>query len=117
MQFALLIYAAESKGPLAPSMEQEETATPYRTYTQTLEEAGVYIGSLKLTDTTAATSVRVRDGKMLTIDGPYAETKEQLTGLYIVECDDMDEALERAAQMPAAKTGTIEVRPIESMKL
>jgi hypothetical protein len=117
MQFALLIYAEESKLQLPPAAEQDEIVASYRAYTQNLEEAGAYIGSLKLTDTTAATTVRVRDGKTLTLDGPYAETKEQLAGFYIVECDDMDDALERAAQLPGAKVGTVEVRPIELMKL
>ena len=84
----------------------------YFAYTNALREAGAYVGGEALQDVTTATSVRVRDGETLTTDGPFAETKEALGGYYLLECDDLDEALQWAARCPAAKVGTVEVRPI-----
>ena len=76
------------------------------------KKLGVFRESGKLLPTTAATTLRVRDGKTIRTDGPFAETKEQLGGFYVLECKDLDEALELAAQIPTAKTGSVEVRPI-----
>ena len=113
MEYALLIYADESVFASRSSDEKERAFASYRAYTAALREAGVYVGSVKLVESPSATSVRVRDGTTLMTDGPFAETKERLAGLYIVECADLDEALARAAELPGAKLGTVEVRPIE----
>jgi hypothetical protein len=113
MEFALLIYVDETTAAAPGSAELEERFAAYRAYTASLKEAGTFRASVKLTGTTTATSVRLRKGQVLTTDGPFAETKEQLAGLYIVECESLDEALERAAHHPGARFGTIEVRPID----
>jgi hypothetical protein len=113
MEYALLIYHDEATVPRMEPGEREELFAAYRAYTASLREAGSYCGSAKLGSTASATSVRVRNGRTLTTDGPFAETKEQLAGLYIVACESLDEALERAAQLPGARIGTIEVRPID----
>jgi hypothetical protein len=75
-------------------------------------KAGVYVGGDGLQPSATATTVRVRDGERLLTDGPFAETKEQLGGFYMLECKDLDEALAWAARIPEAKTGSIEVRPV-----
>ncbi len=113
MEYALLIYADETTVARMEPAEREELFAAYRAYTASLRDAGSYRGSVKLGGTPSATSVRVRDGRRLTTDGPFAETKEQLAGMYIVECGNLDEALERAAQLPGVRLGTIEVRPID----
>ena len=113
MEYALLIYHDETRFPRLPPAEREEWLAAYRAYTESLRRAGEFRGSVKLGGTAAATSVRVRDGRTLNTDGPFAETKEQLAGLYVVECESLDDALERAAALPAARFGTVEVRPIE----
>ena len=82
---------------------------------RTLYEAGNYLAGAQLQPTTMATSVRVRDGKRLVTDGPFAETREQLGGYYLVEAKDLDEAIGLAARIPSAKVGTIEVRPVVEM--
>src|SRR5262245_10423068 len=96
-------------------MSPEQQATEYQAYEdfgKWLTEKGWMRGGDALEATTTATSVRVREGKTLTTDGPFAETKEQLGGFYMVECDNLDQAIEAAAKIPAARGGTIEVRPI-----
>src|SRR5262245_60182913 len=113
MEYALLIYMDESTMPPDGSAERAERFAAYRAYTAALKDAGSFRGSVKLAGTTTATSVRLRKGQFLTTDGPFAETKEQLAGLYVVECDSLDEALERASHHPGARFGTIEVRPID----
>ena len=80
-----------------------------------MAERGVLQGGERLRFTTDATTVRVRDGEVLTTDGPFAETKEQLGGYYVVDCKDLDEAIEVAARIPGARVGSIEVRPIWEM--
>src|SRR5260370_19201201 len=77
-----------------------------------LERAGDYVASQRLRTTTAATTIRVRKGETLMMDGPFAETKERLGGFYLIQANDLDEALAWAAKMPSAKYGSIEVRPI-----
>ena len=78
------------------------------------QPAGLLRGSARLQPTSAATTVRVRDGKTVTTDGPFAETKEQFGGYYLLDCKDLDQAIEMAAQIPTAKGGSIEVRPLHS---
>ena len=87
----------------------------YGAFTQDVMSAGVMRGADRLQPTGSATSVRVRDGRAVTTDGPFAETKEQLGGFYILECKDLDDALAYAEKIPTARFGTIEVRPIMEM--
>jgi hypothetical protein len=88
----------------------------YAAYTQAMQRAGVVRGGERLRPTSEATTVRVNGGKTQVLDGPYAETKEQLGGFYLIEVPDLDAALSWAAKCPGASTGTMEVRPIWSMQ-
>ncbi len=111
MRYALLIYTEESSE--APTPEQiEQVMAAYMAFTREIEERKIYLGGDALEPTATATTVRVRNGQTLTTDGPYAETKEQLGGFYIVDCKDLDEAIEVAAKIPGAQYGVIEVRPV-----
>ena len=98
-------------GHVTPAL-LEPGASPYFAYGAEADAAGVVVGGDALHATSTATSVQVRDGKVLTTDGPFAETKEQLGGFYLFECDDLDQAVEWAAKIPHAVNGTIEIRPI-----
>ena len=110
MQYMLLIYHNE-KTPLS-SAEQSQMMQEYMTFTQDIVKSGKFKAGDPLEPTSTATTVRVRNGKTVTTDGPFAETKEQLGGYYIVEAKDLDEAVVIAARIPGARTGTIEVRPV-----
>jgi hypothetical protein len=111
MRYLLLIYQDE----VAHSQwSEEELAAEYQDYFAfgaETEKLGIKDGDA-LMPTNTATTVRVRDGKILTTDGPFAETKEQLGGYYLLDCDDLDKAIEIAARIPGAKDGSIEIRPI-----
>ena len=114
MQYLLLIYQAELPVD-APQPSPEEFAaemTAYNAFTQETRDRQQFVAGEALAPTTGATSVRVHDGRVSVTDGPFAETKEALGGFYLLECKDLDEAIEMAAKIPAAKRGTIEVRPI-----
>ena len=113
MKYLCLIYLDESVA--ANSDDVEATSKAYWAYTQDLIAAGKMAGGEALEASTTATTVRVRDGRTLTTDGPFAETKEQLAGYYVVTGDNLDEALAWAARIPGAVTGSIEVRPIREM--
>ena len=115
MQYLLLIYNNEASAPAPNSPEMGAVMKDYGTFTQGIRESGHYKGGNALQPVTTATSVRVRDGKTLLIDGPFAETTEQLGGYYLVEAANLDEATAIAARIPGARWGTIEVRPIWSM--
>jgi hypothetical protein len=112
MQYLLLIYGDESAQKNATQADMNAMFSAYRDFTQSLISAGNMKAGDALQPTTTATTVRVRDGKTLRTDGPFAETKEQLGGYYLVEAKDLDEATKLAARIPGAKTGSIEVRPI-----
>jgi hypothetical protein len=84
----------------------------YNAFTAETRERGQFVAGEALEPTSTATSVRVQDGRTVVTDGPFAETKEALGGFYLLECKDLDEAIEMAAKIPAVKRGTIEVRPI-----
>ena len=115
MQYMLLIYGNEA-GMLAASKEAATQMTAaYMAYTEAMKKAGVLVGANRLRPTGSATSVRVADGKTNVLDGPYAETKEQLGGYYMIDVPDLDAALAWAARCPGAGYGTIEVRPIWEM--
>ena len=113
MQYLLLIYQAEL--PAGAQPDPDEMAAEFAAYdvfTRETRDRGQFIAGEALEPTTTATSVRVQDGRTVVTDGPFAETKEALGGFYLLECKDLDEAIEMAAKIPAAKRGTIEVRPI-----
>ena len=113
-KYLLLIYGEEPPAPPTPAQVQAMFAE-YETFTVGIEKQGILRGAEALLPTAAATTVRVRDGKSLVTDGPFAETKEALGGLYIIECDDLDTALAAAAKIPGATFGSVEVRPIMPM--
>jgi hypothetical protein len=112
MQYLLLIYEDEKALEDRDEQTRGEIMAEYRAFTASVREAGQYIAADALQPTTTATSVRVRDGKALTTDGPFAETKEQLGGFYLIEASDLDAAIATASRIPSARFGTIEVRPI-----
>jgi hypothetical protein len=109
MKYLLMIYMDEGAGSPLP---QDEVMRRYRAFDADITAAGVKLAAEALEDTSTATSVRVRDGRMATTDGPFAETKEQLAGFYLLDCPNLDDAIRYAAKIPAAGYGTIEVRPI-----
>src|SRR6202047_2488591 len=112
MQYLLMIYRNEAEfGKLDATARQKVTAE-YGAFTQSIIQSGHFKAGDGLQPTTTATTVRVRDGKTLTPDGRFAETREQLGGYYLVEAKDLDTALAVAARIPGAKTGSIEVSPI-----
>ncbi len=117
MKYALLIYGDETSPAVSPPQDSPEFAELIGGYMAFGEEAGSQgkiVAGEALHDTDVATTVTVVDGETVTTDGPFAETKEQLGGFYILECADLDEAIAWAAKIPTAKTGRIEVRPVQS---
>ena len=115
MRYALLICTDESAmEALSPEEAQASTAA-YMAFGDEMTKRGVLTGGERLHPTTDATSVQVRNGEVLASDGPFAETKEQIGGFYLVDCKDLDEAIEIASKIPGAAVGTIEVRPIWEM--
>jgi len=115
MQYLLMIYADEA-GMMAMTPEQaKQSSAAYGVYTKALIDAGVMVGGERLRPTTMATKVRLRDGKSEVLDGPYAETREQLGGYYMIDVPDLDSAISWAARCPGASHGTMEVRPVWPM--
>ena len=112
MKYMLLIYRDEADMQAASKAQVEQTMGAYMAYTEALKKAGVYAGGDRLQPSSAATTVRVTGGKSKVLDGPYAESKEQLGGYYMIEVPDLDAALSWAARCPGASHGTIEVRPL-----
>lgn len=112
MKYLLLIYTNEAEDLKATPEEQQDVINAYYAFDQELSGAGKKSGGEALHPTHTATSVRVREGKTITSDGPFAETKEQLGGFYFIEAEDLDEAIGWAAKIPGASIGTIEVRPV-----
>ncbi|MBV1911655.1 MAG: YciI family protein [Kangiellaceae bacterium] len=112
MQFLCLIYEAESLNATRSEEDHGKIFQGYMEFTQAITETGNLVAGDALQPTDTATTVRVRDGKTVITDGPFAETKEQLGGYYLLECDSLDQAIEKAAQIPSAASGSIEVRPI-----
>src|ERR1700733_11207931 len=115
MRYALLICDDESQLLTLPADEATAVTEGYMKWMEPLGAAGILQGGERLRPTADATTVRVRDGETLTSDGPFAETKEQMGGFYLVDCKDLDEAIEIAAKIPGAAHGSIEVRPIWEM--
>ena len=112
MKYALLIYANERDWAAQSEEQAQAVNQEYMAFTKDIIDRGLMKGGEALQSTATATTVRVRDGETLTTDGPFAETKEQLGGYYIVEAKDLDEALAIAAKIPSARFGSIEVRPV-----
>ena len=112
MKYLAIIYNDESLYVNATPRQIGELFAAHGEFGEAAGKAGVFVGGEGLQGTNTATVVRVRDGERLLTDGPYAETKEQLGGFYMLECKDLDEALAWAARIPEAKTGAIEVRPV-----
>ncbi len=112
MQYLLLIYGNEDHWTKAPTSEREKTLAEYYEFNRSIAATGHLRGGNELDLTRSAKTVRVRDGKKHITDGPFAETKEQLGGYYLVEARDQDEAIAIAARIPSARMGSIEVRPI-----
>jgi hypothetical protein len=113
VKYILLIYGDEQAFADAPPEEMGPVMQAYLDYGKWLADKGWQLGGDALKPTTEATTVRVRGGETLTTDGPFAETKEQLGGFYLVECDNLDQAIEAAGRIPGAQQGSIEVRPIQ----
>ena len=114
MRYMLLIYGNEAALE-ANKKDVEKMLPAYVAYTEALKKAGVIVGGDRLHPSTTATTVRVANGKTNVLNGPYAETKEQLGGYYMIDVPDMDAALTWAARCPGASHGAIEVRPVWSM--
>jgi hypothetical protein len=112
MKYLLLIYENEAVATGLSEAEQGKVFQEYMDYTQRIHKDGNYLAGEALQPISTATTVRVKNGKTLTTDGPFAETREQLGGFYMVEAKDLDEAVALAAAIPAARTGSVEVRPI-----
>jgi hypothetical protein len=112
MQYLLLIYRNEAEQAKMDVETGQKMMEEYGAFTQSIIQGGNFKAGDRLQDASTATTVRVRAGKTLTTDGPFAETREQLGGYYLIEAKDLDAALAIAARIPGAKVGSIEVRPI-----
>jgi hypothetical protein len=115
MRYILLIYSREADRTGLPEKEMGEIRQQYMTFTESISKSGHYVVGDGLEPTTTATTVRVRNGKPALTDGPFAETREQLGGYYVIKAKDLDEATAVAARVPGASTGSVEVRPIMEM--
>ena len=112
MQYLLMIYQNEAEYAKMDAATGKKMLEEYGAFTQSIVQSGNFKAADRLQPTTTATTVRVRDGKTLTTDGPFAETHEQLAGYYLVEAKDLDAAMAIAARIPSARIGSIEVRPV-----
>jgi hypothetical protein len=116
MQYMLLVYADAARFVRMTPGEQKEGMAAYQAFTEALTKAGALQGSNRLQPTSAATTVRVANGKSQVLNGPYAESKEQLGGYYLIDVPDLDAALSWAARCPGASHGVVEVRPVWAMQ-
>src|SRR6266702_8675379 len=112
MQYLLLIYRNEAKLTNMTPADRQAVTAEYGAYTQSIVQSGNFKAGDGLQPTATATTVRVREGKTLTTDGPFAETKEQLGGYYMIECENLDQAIEAAQRIPVIDRWSIEVRPV-----
>lgn len=115
MQYMLLIYQSEAEFGKLTEAEKGAVYQEYGPFTESINKSGHFRSGSGLQPTSTATTVRMRSGKRLVTDGPFAETKEQLAGYYLIEAKDLDEALAIAARVPSAKFGSVEVRPVIEM--
>ena len=117
MQYILMAYTSESLWPaLAPAEKEQRFAAAYGAFVEALQKAGVVRGLNRLRPTSEAATVRVSDGKQQVLDGPYADSKEQLGGYFLIDVPDLDAAISWAARCPAAEHGSVEVRPVWVMQ-
>jgi hypothetical protein len=112
MKYLLLIYDREADWAALSEAERGKIFQEYLDYSKRIRQSGHYVSGHALQPTSTATTVRVKSGKTLTTDGPFAETREQLGGFFLVEARDLDEATTLAAGIPGARMGSIEIRPI-----
>jgi hypothetical protein len=112
MKYMLLIHDDEQAFMALSEAERQAIYAEYRQFSEDIAASGNFLGGAELQPTSTATMVRIRNGKRLVTDGPFAETREQLGGYYLVEAKDLDEAIALAARIPSSRTGTIEVRPL-----
>ncbi len=112
MKYLLLIYTDESHYGKLDEAQMGELMSAYGTFTEDLAQSGAMVGAERLRPTATATTVRVRDGQAAMTDGPFAETKEQFGGYYLIDVDNLDAAIEWAKKLPSSTYGSIEVRPI-----
>jgi hypothetical protein len=117
MQYILLIYEDEKARAARSAEATQRMNAEYGAFTRSIIESGHFKAGDPLESVRTATTVRVRDGKALTTDGPFAETKEQLGGYYLVDADNLDDAIALAARIPSARTGSIEVRPVMKVEM
>jgi hypothetical protein len=115
MQYMLMTYVNEAGWPKLTTAEQERGIAAYAAYNEALVKAGVLKGSNRLQPSHSATTVRLADGKAQVLDGPYADSKEQFGGYFLIDVPDLDAAISWAARCPAAGHGLVEVRPVWSM--
>jgi hypothetical protein len=113
MKYLCLIYDEEKRFATMPKDELDTLMGEYFAFTKDIRQSGHYLGGNDLQSTRNATTVRVRNGRASTTDGPFAETKEQLGGYYLIEAKDLNEAIQVASRIPSAKLGAIEVRPVQ----
>ena len=113
MKYLCLIYDNESGMKDMTREQGEAVMADYMAFTEGVKKSGHYVGGEALKPTHTASTVRVRQGKVSTTDGPFAETKEQLGGFYLIEAKDLNDAIQVASRIPGAKTGSVEVRPVE----
>lgn len=116
MRYLLMVYGDEVAIKTASKGDAEQMIAAYRSYIDAMTKAGVVLGTNRLQFSTTATTVRVANGKTQVLDGPYAETKEQLGGYLLIDVPDLDTALSWAARCPGAHNGVVEVRPIWEMQ-
>ena len=112
MQYVLLIYVDEGVTDSLPPDERGAYFQGYATFEGEVQQRGIKTGGQPLQPVSTATTIRIREGDTLITDGPFAETKEQLAGFYVLECENLDEAIALAGKMPDAQYGAIEIRPV-----
>ena len=115
MKYLCLIYEDEKLWESMAKTDAEKMFSEYFAFTDDIKRSGHYLSGNPLQPTTTATTVRLRNGKVSTTDGPFAETKEQLGGYYLIEAKDLNDALQVASRIPGARIGSIEVRPIQEI--
>jgi hypothetical protein len=114
MRYLCLIYDEEKKAAAMSKSDADAFMGEYFAFTEGIKKSGHYVGGEALQPVQTATTVRIRNGKMSTTDGPFAETKEQLGGYYLIEARDLNDALQVASKIPSARNGSVEVRPIQA---
>jgi hypothetical protein len=112
MKYLCLIYSDETVWEKLPKSEEAQMMAEYRAFNDSIKQSGHHVAGYRLHNSGMATTVRVRNGKLSTTDGPFVETKEQLGGYYLIEARDLNDAIQVAGRIPGARMGTIEVRPV-----